>query len=144
MGEVFQILDDVIQDWKIKLECVVGDGLKKLRKAGKEKKLMIKYLPGEHSGVEKKLGVPKATIMKDWKSDFTHIVTGIQKKLDRLTKDKVKEVDSLYSDKFLYTDAGVKEVEVLNKNKKEMINIDTKDMKARDGVSTYIGLKQLV
>lgn len=142
--EVFEILDDVIQDWKIKLECVVGDGLKKLRKAGKEKKLMIKYLPGEHSGVEKKLGVPKATIMKDWKTDFTHIVTGIQKKLDRLTKDKVKEVDSLYCDKFLYTNTTVKEVEDLNKNKKEMVNIDSRDTKRNDGVSTYIGLKQLV
>merc|ERR1712088_880585 len=113
--EVFQILDDVVQDWKIKLECVVGDGLKKLRKAGKEKKSMIKYLPGEHSHVSKKLGVPKAAIMKDWKTDFTHIVTGIQKKLDKLTKDKVKEVDCLYSDKFLYTNANVKEVEELNK-----------------------------
>lgn len=142
--EVFQILDDVIQDWKIKLECVVGDGLKKLRKAGKEKKLMIKYLPGEHSAAEKKLGVPKATIMKDWKSDFTHIVTGIQKKLDKLTNDKVKEVDSLYSDKFLFTNTTVKEVEDLNKNKKEMINIDSRDTKGRDGISTYIGLKQLI
>jgi len=26
--EAFQILDDVIQDWKIKLECIVGDDLR--------------------------------------------------------------------------------------------------------------------
>ena len=142
--EVFQILDDVVQDWKIKLECVVGDGLKKLRKAGKEKKSMIKYLPGEHSHVSKKLGVPKAAIMKDWKTDFTHIVTGIQKKLDKLTKDKVKEVDSLYSDKFLYTNANVKEVEDLNKNKKDVIKIDSRDYKVKDSKSTYTGLKQLI
>ena len=142
--EVFQILDDVVQDWKIKLECVVGDGLKKLRKAGKEKKSMIKYLPGEHSHVSKKLGVPKAAIMKDWKTDFTHIVTGIQKKLDKLTKDKVKEVDSLYSDKFLYTNANVKEVEDLNKNKKDVIKIDSRDYKMKDSKSTYTGLKQLI
>jgi hypothetical protein len=52
---------------------------------------MIKYLPGEHAETSKKLGVPKATIMKDWKTDFTHIVTGIQKKLDKMTKEKLKE-----------------------------------------------------
>ena len=44
--EIFQLLDDVVQDWKLKLECVVGDGLKKLRKSTKEKKLKIKFLPG--------------------------------------------------------------------------------------------------
>ena len=142
--EVFQILDDVVQDWKIKLECVVGDGLKKLRKAGKEKKLMIKYLPGEHASTGRKLGVPKATIMKDWKTDFTHIVTGIQKKLDKLTTEKVKEVDSLYNDKFLYTNANVKEVEDLNRNKKDVINIDSRDNKVKERGSTYTGLKQLI
>ena len=142
--EVFQILDDVVQDWKIKLECVVGDGLKKLRKTGKEKKLMIKYLPGDHADVSKKLGVPKATIMKDWKTDFNHILSGIQKKLDKLTKEKVREVDSLYNDKFLYTNTNVKEVQDLNRNKKEMINIDCRDNKARERGSTYTGLKQLI
>jgi len=142
--EVFQILDDVVQDWKIKLECVVGDGLKKLRKAGKEKKLMIKYLPGEHTSDGKKIGVPKATIMKDWKIDFTHIVTGIQKKLDKLTKDKVNEVDSLYNDKFLYTNTNVKEVEELNRNKKDVIKIDSRDNKPKERGSTYTGLKQLI
>jgi len=142
--EVFQILDDVIQDWKIKLECIVGDGLKKLRKAGKEKKLMIKYLPGEYSDSGRKLGAPKAAIMKDWKTDFTQIVNGIQKKLDRMTKDKVKEVDDLYSDKLLITNKSVKEAEDLNKNKKETITIDTRDNKSKDRTGNYTGLKQLI
>ena len=142
--EVFEILDDVIQDWKIKLECIVGDGLKKLRKTGKEKKLMIKYLPGEHSETTRKLGAPKATIMKDWKTDFTQIVTGIQKKLDRMTKEKVKEVDGLYNDKLLVTNKTVKEAEDFNKNKKEVITIDGRDNKSRDRTGNYTGLKQLI
>ena len=142
--EVFQILDDVIQDWKIKLECIVGDGLKKLRKAGKEKKLMIKYLPGEHSESGRKLGAPKAAIMKDWKTDFTQIVNGIQKKLDRMTKDKVKEVDGLYNEKLLVTNKSVKEAEDLNKNKKEVITIDSRENKSKDKTGNYTGLKQLI
>jgi len=142
--EAFQILDDVIQDWKIKLECIVGDGLKKLRKAGKEKKLMIKYLPGENSETGRKLGAPKAAIMKDWKTDFTQIVNGIQKKLDRMTKEKVKEVDGLYNDKLLITNKAVKEAEDLNKNKKEVITIDGRVNKPKDRTGNYTGLKHLI
>ena len=136
--EVFQLLDDVVQDWKIKLECVVGDGLKKLRKAGKEKKLMIKYLPGEHAEANKKLGAAKATILKDWKTDFNHVVGGIQRKLDKLAKDKFGEVDALYNDKFLYTNKNVKEKEYLNKNKKNIISIDCREQRCQEtGGSSY-------
>merc|ERR1712133_326689 len=39
--EMFAMLDDVITDWKIKLEVVVGDGLKRIKKASKAKEEII-------------------------------------------------------------------------------------------------------
>ena len=45
--EIFDELDNVVQDWKKKLEFVVADGLKKIKRSTKEKKMMMKYLPGE-------------------------------------------------------------------------------------------------
>ena len=45
--EIFDELDNVVQDWKKKLEFVVADGLKKIKRSTKEKKTMMKYLPGE-------------------------------------------------------------------------------------------------
>ena len=44
--EIFKALDDAVQDWKIKLEVVIGEGLKKLRKSTKDNKMKMKYLPG--------------------------------------------------------------------------------------------------
>ena len=45
--EIFENLDNVVQDWKKKLEILVADGLKTIKKTTKEKKLMMKYLPGD-------------------------------------------------------------------------------------------------
>ena len=45
--EIFDELDNVVQDWKKKLEFVVADGLKKIKRSTKEKKTMMKYLPGD-------------------------------------------------------------------------------------------------
>ena len=45
--EVFDELEDVVQDWKKKLEVIVADGLKTIKKTTKEKKTMMKYLPGD-------------------------------------------------------------------------------------------------
>ena len=45
--EVFEVLDEIIQDWKVKLEYIVASGLKRIRKSCKEKKVMMKYLPGD-------------------------------------------------------------------------------------------------
>ena len=44
--EIFNALDEAVQDWKVKLELAIGDGLKKLRKATKDNKMKMKYLPG--------------------------------------------------------------------------------------------------
>ena len=45
--EVFEELETVVQDWKKQLEVIVADGLKNIKKTTKEKKMMMKYLPGD-------------------------------------------------------------------------------------------------
>ena len=45
--EIFGHLDEVVQDWKKKLESIVADGLKTIKKTTKEKKTLMKYLPGD-------------------------------------------------------------------------------------------------
>ena len=45
--EVFEDLENVVQDWKKKLEVIVAEGLRAIKKTTKEKKLMMKYLPGD-------------------------------------------------------------------------------------------------
>ena len=51
MDEASQLLDDIIADWKTKLETLVSNGLKKLRRNGKEKKTMAKYIPGQQKKI---------------------------------------------------------------------------------------------
>ena len=65
VDEIFQLLSDVVDDWKLKLEWVVADGLKKMRKSTKEKKMMMKYLPGN-----KLIGAAKESILMDWRTEF--------------------------------------------------------------------------
>ena len=45
--EIFGDLDEVVQDWKKKLESIIADGLKTIKKTTKEKMTMMKYLPGD-------------------------------------------------------------------------------------------------
>ena len=45
--EVFEELENVVQDWKKQLEVIVADGLKNIKKTTKEKRMMMKYLPGD-------------------------------------------------------------------------------------------------
>ena len=46
--EVFDVLENVVQDWKKQLEVIVAESLKNIKKTTKEKKLMMKYLPGDN------------------------------------------------------------------------------------------------
>ena len=39
----------IIKDWKTNLEVVVSDALKKLKKNSRDKKLAVKFIPGEGS-----------------------------------------------------------------------------------------------
>merc|ERR1712032_1292982 len=91
--EVFAALEDVVTDWKIKLEVVVGDGLKKIKKASREKKAMMKHLPGD--GVQKGSGVlvkAKEEILNDWKKEVARTVKDTHNKLNDLGTTKVKDV----------------------------------------------------
>ena len=45
--EIFDELENIVQNWKKKLEIVVADGLRTIKRSTKEKKMMMKYLPGE-------------------------------------------------------------------------------------------------
>ena len=45
--EIFEDLETVVQDWKRKLEVIVAEGLKTIKKTTKERKMMMKYLPGD-------------------------------------------------------------------------------------------------
>ena len=91
--EVFAALEDVVTDWKIKLEVVVGEGLKKIKKASREKKAMMKHLPGD--GVQKGSGVlvkAKEEILNDWKKEVARTVKDTHNKLNDLGTTKVKDV----------------------------------------------------
>ena len=91
--EVFAALEDVVTDWKIKLEVVVGDGLKKIKKASREKKAMMKHLPGDQ--VQKGSGVlvkAKGEILNDWKKEVARTVKETHNKLNDLGTTKVKDV----------------------------------------------------
>ena len=91
--EVFAALEDVVTDWKIKLEVVVGDGLKKIKKASREKKAMMKHLPGDQ--VQKGSGVlvkAKEEILNDWKKEVARTVKETHNKLNDLGTTKVKDV----------------------------------------------------
>ena len=105
---------------------IIGDGLKKLRKSQKDRKLMMKYLPGN-----KKVQAAKEDIVKDWKIDFQKSFGTTHKKLEKLASEKTKEVEGI---------AKVPAKKDFNRNKKKVIKIN---MKANPE-STYGNLKQLI
>lgn len=125
--DLSKAFDNVIEDWKIKMEVIIGDGLKKLRKAHKERKLMMKYLPGD-----RKVQAAKQSIAKDWKIDFQKGFGTTHKKLEKLAADKAKEVEGVVKTDF-------KEPQV-NKYKKKVININLKATPE----SAYGNLKNLI
>ena len=100
--------------------------MKKLRKSQKDRKLMMKYLPGN-----KKVQAAKEDIVKDWKIDFQKSFGTTHKKLEKLASEKTKEVEGI---------AKVPAKKDFNRNKKKVIKIN---MKANPE-STYGNLKQLI
>lgn len=89
--EIFDILDDVIQDWKVKLEYVVANGLKKIKKSTKESKVMMKYLPGDGTKRTQLLREAKVDILNIWEEEITNIISSTHKNLDKLGNEKIKE-----------------------------------------------------
>jgi len=131
--EIFQILDESVQDWKTNLEIAVGEGLKKLRKASKDSKLKIKYLPGESIG-NKKLIAPKNQILKEWRDEFESAIQNVQSKLDKLARDKMAEVAKVYQEKLIAKSQKA--------DQKKKITIDCRDAKKSAG--SHQSLKQMV
>ena len=108
---------------------IIGEGLKKLRKASKEKKMMMKYLPGD-----RRINAAKKDIAKDWKIDFQKGFGTTHKKLEKLAADKAKEVENVVK-------TDVKEPQMFqNKYKKQVVNINLRSNQE----SAYGNLKELI
>jgi len=92
-SEIFNGLDDVVQNWKEKLESIVADGLKTIKKTTKEKKTMMKYLPGDSliGGSHVTLKA-RCQILSEWKDDIDKAIDATHKKLNDLGNDKVKQI----------------------------------------------------
>ena len=127
--EVFAALEDVVTDWKIKLEVVVGDGLKKIKKASREKKAMMKHLPGDD--VQKGSGVlvkAKEEILNDWKKEVARTVKDTHNKLNDLGTTKVKDV-VIVSESILKKAGAKTEKKALAKNSKAVVKDAYLDLK---------------
>jgi len=127
--EVFAALEDVVTDWKIKLEVVVGDGLKKIKKASREKKAMMKHLPGDD--VQKGSGVlvkAKEEILNDWKKEVARTVKDTHNKLNDLGTTKVKDV-VIVSESILKKAGAKPEKKALAKNSKAVVKDAYLDLK---------------
>lgn len=94
--EVFDDLDQVVQDWKKKLEYIVADGLKTIKKTTKEKKTMMKYLPGDGliGGSDATLKA-RCQILSEWKDEINRTFDKTHKKLNDLGNDKVQETTAV-------------------------------------------------
>jgi len=145
--EIFNALDEAVQDWKVKLELAIGDGLKKLRKATKDNKMKMKYLPGERCG-NKKLSLAKNSIVKEWNDEFDSAIKGVQSKLDKLARDKMAEVNGLCQDKLMAKGLGGRPLGTVcgspKKTSKKRIIDCRETAKKSDGSNNYGALKQMV
>merc|ERR1712098_286067 len=73
-------------------EEVGGDGLKRIKKASKEKKTMMKYLPGDdikdRSNI---LAKAKEEIINEWKNEVARCITETHNKINNIGENKVKD-----------------------------------------------------
>ena len=59
----------------------MGESLKKLRKNGKEKRAMMRYLPGEGQH----LNEAKTNILREWKTDHVKLLELTERRVARMT-----------------------------------------------------------
>jgi len=128
VDDLSKAFDNVVEDWKIKMEVIIGEGLKRLRKSHKERKLMMKYLPGD-----RKIFAAKQDIAKNWKIDFQKGFGTTHKKLEKLAADKAREVENVVKTDY-------KEPQI-NKYKKQVVNIN---LRSNNQESVYGNLKELI
>lgn len=99
--EVFEDLEYVVQDWKKKLEVIVAEGLRTIKKTTKEKKLLMKYLPGDGLiGGSNATLKARCQILTEWKDDITSAINSTHNKLHNLGNQKVQDT-KLAVDKYL-------------------------------------------
>jgi len=133
--EVFNILDNVVQDWKIKLEIMIADGLKKIKKTTKEKKAMMKYLPGEGTPTGSRiLKRAKESIIQDWTADITKAMETTHHKIEGLGHDKTNETNKMSKGC-----AGKQDIEDKNEDEKN----EKKDLKVRKSMDIRNLMKEL-
>jgi len=90
--EIFDELENVVQAWKKKLEIVVADGLRTIKQSTKEKKMMMKYLPGEGTMPGSKyIKSAKCQILTDWRDDVNKAVKETHFKLNDLNTETLEE-----------------------------------------------------
>jgi len=90
--EVFEDLENVVQDWKKQLEVIVAEGLRTIKKTTKEKKLMMKYLPGDGLiGGSNATLKARCQILTEWKDDITSAINSTHNKLHNLGDKKVQD-----------------------------------------------------
>lgn len=123
VDEAFQMLDDMVADWKTKLEAVVGEGLKKLRRNGKDKRTLAKYIPGQQNRITDEA---KAAILREWLSEFKSTLAQTSRNLGMLAKENMEEAEAEIMEKLLPKDLAMEQGGVetnVNKNKKTVVNL---------------------
>merc|ERR1712168_673928 len=91
--EIFSTLEKAVIDWKASLENIVAEGLKKIKKTTKEKKMTMKYLPGD--GIPAgyiKIQTAKDLIIKEWKEEFNNILHETHQSLNNMGDDLSEQV----------------------------------------------------
>jgi len=113
--EIFEELENVVQDWKSKLELVVADGLKKIKRSTKEKKMMMKYLPGEGTVKgSKSIEKAKGQILAEWKDEINQAINATHTKLNDLGNDKLKETTTVTTSLIPEIDKAVSECKTVD------------------------------
>jgi len=97
--EIFEDLETVVQDWKRKLEVIVAEGLKTIKKTTKERKMMMKYLPGDGLiGGSNATLKARCQILTDWQDDITDVISATHQKLNKLGSDKIRDTKDTVKD----------------------------------------------
>jgi len=90
--EIFDELENVVQAWKKKLEIAVADGLRTIKRSTKEKKMMMKYLPGEGTmRGSNSIKSAKCQILTDWRDETNKAMKETHFKLNDLNTETLKE-----------------------------------------------------
>lgn len=90
--EIFESLDGIVQEWKVKLEWIVAEALRKMRRTTREKRNMMKYIPGEATGSGSwHVAEAKAAILAEWRHEVNRTIGTTQTKLRDLAQDTVRQ-----------------------------------------------------